>query len=174
LSPTAAAVEAGYPKKSAGKRAWYLMRRPEIREAISQLQEERLADADLSAARVLEELRRVAFADFRALFDTKGRLKPVSEWMPEQAAAVAQCEGISGNADAGDQRHDCVVRVKTWDKTKALEILAKHFGLLMDKTEVMGGIAISWLPANSEIEVVAAESVQRVPLHPKVAPKSRP
>jgi phage terminase small subunit len=165
LSPSAAAVEAGYPKKSAGKRAWYLLRRPEIRDAISRLQEQRLADEGLSAARVLEELRRVAFADIRSLYDDQGRLKPVSEWTPEDAAAVAQCEVIVGNADAGDRRRDRVVRVKAWDKTKALELLARHFALLTDKAEVSGQITISWLPSEPAppVETVEAEDVRRLP-----------
>jgi phage terminase small subunit len=163
LSPSAAAIEAGYGRKSASKRAWRLLRRPEVREAIDRLQEQRLSHENLSAQRVLQELARVAFADLRGLVDSEGRLKPVSEWTPEQGAAVAQCDVILGNADMGDHRRDRVVRVKGWDKTKALEMLAKHFSLLADKTEISGGITISWLPPEADANVVPADDMKRLP-----------
>jgi hypothetical protein len=53
--------------------------------------------------------------------------------------------------------------VKAWDKVKALELLAKHFALLVDKTEVTGGITISWLPAVGNGDVVPADVVKRLP-----------
>jgi phage terminase small subunit len=163
LNATQAAVEAGYATPSARKRGWRLMRRPEIRNAVARLQEQRLSDENISAARTLEELRRVAFADIRGVFDAEGRLKPVADWTPEQGAAVAQCEVIWGDADLGHHRRDRVVRVRTWDKVKALELLAKHFALLADKTEVSGSITISWLPPEADANVVPADDVKRLP-----------
>jgi phage terminase small subunit len=156
LSPSAAAVEAGYAKKSAGKRAWYLLRRPEIRDAIAQLQERRLAHENLSAARVLEELRRLAFADLRSLYREDGSLKDIHEWTAEQGSAVQE---VSVQQSAAGVR---VLKVRYWDKTKALEMLAKHYKLTAEHTEVSGGITISWLPAETNPDVVPAESVKRL------------
>jgi hypothetical protein len=31
-----------------------------------------------------------------------------------------------------------------WDKPKALEMLAKHFGLLLERVEHSGGIELKW------------------------------
>jgi phage terminase small subunit len=154
LCGTKAAIEAGYSPHSASQVAWKLMQRPEIRQAIGDAQARRLTDGELSASRVLEELRRVAFGDVRALYDQRGKLKPPSEWTPEQAAMVSLVESSSTGA---------VVKVRLWDRTKALELLSKHFGLLVDKTEISGGITISWLPAEANGEVVQAEDVKRLP-----------
>lgn len=45
-------------------------------------------DTELTADRVLEELRRVAFLDPRGFRDERGRLKPMNELTPDQAAAL--------------------------------------------------------------------------------------
>jgi phage terminase small subunit len=140
LSPSAAAIEAGYGKKSAGKRAWHLLRRAEIREAIARLQDQRLSDENLSAARVLQELRRVALADIRSLYNADGTLKNITEWTAEMGAAVQEASVQLGPAGTR------VLKVRFWDKTKALEMLAKHLQLLIERTEVSGGLTISWLP----------------------------
>jgi hypothetical protein len=43
------------------------------------------------------------------------------------------------NAKAGDRRQiDEIHKIKLWDKTRALEALAKHFGLVKDRIEVTG------------------------------------
>ena len=41
------------------------------------------------ANRVLDEIRRVAFADVRRLFDESENLKPISEWTEADQAAIA-------------------------------------------------------------------------------------
>lgn len=98
----------------------------------------------LSAQRVLEELRRLAFADLGALYDEQGNLKPLHQLTPEQRAPLAGLETVIKNAAAGDGHTDTVLKVKTWDKVRALEQLAKHFGLLTEKVEHSGGLEITW------------------------------
>jgi hypothetical protein len=39
------------------------------------------------------------------------------------------------NAAAGDGKTDVIHKVKLWDKVRALELLAKHFALLVERTE---------------------------------------
>jgi hypothetical protein len=51
--------------------------------------DKQLASADLTAVRVLEEYRRLAFIDLRSFFDEKGELKPPKEWSAEQGAALS-------------------------------------------------------------------------------------
>jgi phage terminase small subunit len=163
LSPSAAAVEAGYGEKSAGKRAWHLLRRREIREAIAALQAQRLADEGLSAQRVLEELRRLAFADVRSLYRDDGTLKDIQEWTAEHGAAVQEVTLQLGPMGSK------VMKVRLWDKAKSLELLCKHFQLTADRTEVSGGITISWLPPEGaapqavEGEIVPMNGVKRLP-----------
>lgn len=48
----------------------------------------------LAASRVLEEIRRVAFADVRRLFDEFGNVKPISEWTDDEPAAIASIQMV--------------------------------------------------------------------------------
>ena len=45
---------------------------------------------------------------------------------------------IIKNAKAGDGQIDEIYKFKLWDKTRALEALAKHFGLLTQRLEMSG------------------------------------
>jgi phage terminase small subunit len=100
---------------------------------------------DLSADRVLEELRRLSFSNVQDLFDEAGNLRPIQELTRDQASCIASLEIIKKNAEAGDGHIDVVHKLKVWDKTRSLEMLAKHYALLVEKIEHMGEIRISWL-----------------------------
>jgi phage terminase small subunit len=164
LNATQAAVEAGYAKPSARKRGWRLMRRPEVRSAIVALQEQRLADENVSAVRVLEELRRLSLADVRSLYRADGTIKNINEWTEEMGSAVQE---VTVQLGPGGSR---VLKVRFCDKTKALEMLAKHLKLLVEQHEVSGGLTITWLPPERDRgEVIDAEPVKALP--PPVDPE---
>lgn len=141
---TEAAIKAGYARKAAQEQGSRLLSKAMIRNAVNEKQAKRLERNELSADRVLEELRRLAFADMRGFFDAKGDLKPIAEMSAEQGSQLAGLEVIIKNAKAGDGQTDTVHKFKLWDKTRALESLAKHFGLLVDKVEHSGGLEIRW------------------------------
>lgn len=103
-----------------------------------------LQSADLSAQRVLEELGRLALVDARDFYDERGNVKPLSELTASQGAALQSIEVIVKNAKAGDGVTDEIHKIKLWDKPKALDILAKHFGLLKETIDVSGGLTITW------------------------------
>lgn len=140
LNATAAAERAGYHPKMAAA----LMANPSIRAAVAEKTQQQLERADLTATRVLEELRRLSFADIRSLFDERGNLRPLHELTAEQAACIAGFEVIKKNAEAGDGKTDVVHKVRVIDKTRSLEMLAKHFALLTEKVEHSGGLEIRW------------------------------
>lgn len=144
LNGKQAAIRAGYKPSSAERTASDLLRVPEVSEALAAGKAQQLAKADLSAARVLEEYRRLAFADLRSFFDDQGNLKSMKELTPEQGAVLASFEVIKKNAEAGDGQIDTVHKIKVWDKTKALQDLAKHFGLLSERLDVHGDIQLTW------------------------------
>ena len=50
----------------------------------------------------------------------------------EQGACLSSFEVIIKNAAAGDGIVDTIHKIKVWAKTRALEMLAKHFKLLTD------------------------------------------
>lgn len=104
---------------------------------------ERLADL-IDPDRALREAARLAYSDVRQIFDGEGKLLPVKDWPPELAAAVGGIEVVKRNVDSGDGRTDDVIKVKVWDKPKALEMLFKHLGLLTERVEHSGGLEITW------------------------------
>jgi phage terminase small subunit len=94
--------------------------------------------------RVLAEIARVAMSDATAVFDSTGKIKPMSEWTEEAKAAVSAVELVKRNLTAGDGETDEILKLRFWDKSKNLEMLAKHLGLLSEKLEHTGGISIKW------------------------------
>lgn len=149
LNATQAAIRAGYSKKTAESIGWENLRKPEIADAVKAGKATQLTHADLTATRVLEEYRRLAFVDARGFWNEMGCLKPFSELTAEQGAALSGFEAIIKNAKAGDNLTDEVHKIKLWDKTKALESLAKHFGLLKETVEIQGGLTITWQDGTS-------------------------
>lgn len=142
LNATQAAIRAGYSEKTASSQAERLLRNVEIAEAVAEKTQQQLERADLSAVRVLEELRRLSFSDIRGLFDEAGNLKPLHVLSAEQASCIGGFEVIKKNAEAGDGKIDTVHKIKVIDKTRTLEMLAKHFALLTERLEHSGGILI--------------------------------
>jgi len=137
LDATAAATRAGYSKKSASSLGYQLLQIGPVRKAIMAGKAAQLDKAELTAARVLEELRRIAFADVRGFFDPRGNLRNIATLTGEQASALASFEVIIKNAKAGDGVTDEVHKIRGWDKVHALELLAKHFRLLVERVEIV-------------------------------------
>jgi len=104
---------------------------------------ERLADL-IDPDRALREAARLAYSDVRDLYDDAGKLKPMKDWPDDLAAAVGGVEFVRRNIEGGDGHSDDVIKVKVWDKPKALEMLFKHLGLLVEKVEHSGGIELKW------------------------------
>lgn len=132
LNATQAAIRAGYSEKTARQQASRLLTKDDVVAAIAERKVVQLAKADLTAIRVLEELRRLAFSDVRGLFDDVGHLRSLTELTDEQAAAIASVEievrrpkGAEKDADI-----ETIHKIKVWDKPRTLEMLAKHFSLL--------------------------------------------
>lgn len=136
LNATQAAIAAGYSRKTAEQQGSRLLSNAKVRKAVESGKAKQLERADLSATRVLEELRRLSFSDLRTLFDAKGNLRPVHELTQEQAACIASLEVVKRNLTAGDGQSDTIIKVRVWDKTRALEMLAKHFALLVERVQV--------------------------------------
>lgn len=136
LNATQAAIRAGFSEKSATAIGAEYLRKPHIAAAVAAKKSVQLANVELTATRVLEEMRRLAFSDVGVLFDDKGNLRPVHTLSPEDRSAIAGLEVIIKNAEAGDGKTDKVHKLKLWDKTRALEMLGRHFKLLTDTINV--------------------------------------
>lgn len=114
---------------------------PQVREKARQ----RLALAHITPDRTLLEIARIAYSDVASFFNADGSIKKPSELNEDQRGALAGFEAVIKNTEAGDGQTDLIHKFKAWDKTKALEMLAKHFGLMNEKVEHDVAIKISWL-----------------------------
>jgi phage terminase small subunit len=142
LNAAGAARRAGYSEASAEQQGYENLRKPEIAAAITEGKARQLDTAELSAARVLEELRRLAFVNVRDYFDpVTGDAKHPHELTLEQGACLAGFEVLIKNAKAGDGITDTIHKFKLWDKVHSLELLAKHFALLVEKIEIKSASA---------------------------------
>jgi phage terminase small subunit len=143
LNATQAAIRAGYSPNGANVLACRLLTKANVAAAIQAGAARRLAKADLTADRTLEELAGVAFSNVQRLFTPTGDLIPVHELPPAVAASLASVEWVMKNATSGDGKVDRVLKIKMCDKVRGLELLAKHFALLVDRIEVSGDVSLT-------------------------------
>lgn len=125
LNGTQAAIRAGYARSGAKSQAHHLLRRPEISAAIRDAMAERARRTGITRERVLEEYARIAFADLRLLADWDERgpsLVEAARLPPEASAIIAVIEATE---DEEGER----IRIATFAKLKALESLARIFGI---------------------------------------------
>lgn len=135
LNGTKAALSAGYAKRSAGRQAWELLKRPHIAAELSKRQAKQMQNIGLTAEMVKDRLRILAFQDIRKFYDDQGNIIPVHELDDDAAAYLREVEHIRKNVEAGDGHTDHVIKMKTIDPVKPLEMLAKHFGLLIEQVD---------------------------------------
>lgn len=101
-----------------------------------------LQQAEITAERTMLEIARLAFTDRRGVWSEGGTLKPLSAWTADEAACLEGLEVIIKNAEAGDGHTDRVHKVRLATKTAALDLLAKHFGLVNNKVDVTHRITL--------------------------------
>lgn len=90
---------------------------------------------EITAERTMMEIGRLAFAN-RADMWRDGRLLPFDQWPRDSLALLEGFEVVIKNAAAGDGHTDTVHKVHLAKKLGALDLLAKHFGLVTEKVEM--------------------------------------
>jgi hypothetical protein len=104
--------------------------------AVAEGKQRQVAGSELSAARILEELRRCALEDRTRILDCK-TVADLRALPDELRAIVQDFEVFEANiAGVRDGKTDRVRRVRTVPKTQAIEMLAKHFKLLTEVSEL--------------------------------------
>lgn len=137
LNYVEAYVAAGYSAQtaySAGPRLG-----EKLKGAIDEALSKRVAKLEIAADDVLGELKRIGLSDIRELFDAQGQPVDVKN-LPEgvaRALASVEVQLIGGGETLDDgAKKPAVVRVlkmKFWDKPKALELLGKYLKLWADR-----------------------------------------
>lgn len=134
-----AAIRAGYAPSTADNRAWYLLGKKEIRDAIDEIRKEAAMRLDISDIRVLREYAKLGFAnmdDYSVLLPTGERVPDLSRCTRDQMAAVAELtvdEYVEGRGE--DKRTVKRIKFKLHSKVQALDALAKHLGLFQKDNE---------------------------------------
>lgn len=98
---------------------------------IAQLQADRSQKTGITAARIVEELVSIVFHRITDVMLVKVGIATVRDteaWEPESYAAVSEIQGECLEGESVTAK----LKVKTYDKMRALEMLAKIMGLLGD------------------------------------------
>ena len=135
LNATQAAIRAGYSARSAGHNAYALLKRPEVKAGVARGRARLARSSKVSAERVIQEYAALAFSDLRQLADwgPDGVVpKAAGEISDEAARALAEVSDTRSRAGSG------TVKVKLHDKKGALDALARHLGLFVERHEVTG------------------------------------
>lgn len=116
----AAMLRAGFAESTAGTDAYKLLRDPQGAAYLKTLMDKVIAKQELTAERVVEEMRRLAMSDIAGFYKWSEKkktyvLKPLDELTPEQTAAIAKYEPGK-----------CYT---LWNKDSALDKLGKYFKL---------------------------------------------
>ena len=161
---TQAAIAAGYAPKSAHVTASRLLKRAKIRDAIARRNAELMVELDFTPQRIVREIAKVAgvnMADFGTIDDEGNPHIDLSGVKRRQLAAVGAVEGPiieEGRVVKGP-------KIKTHDKLKALDMLAKMARLYpAERTELTGadgGPIQSATLAVHKIDIEALEPEQR-------------
>ncbi|MFA4834802.1 MAG: terminase small subunit [Dehalococcoidia bacterium] len=129
LNATQAAIRAGYSPKTAFNAGWQNVRKCE--DAIAVARQELSAKSGITPEKVIQGFADLAFADLAECYDENGILKNIHDIPKSARMAVAGLEVFEEFAGKGEDKVKIgeTKKVKLWDKVKALDSLAKHFGL---------------------------------------------
>lgn len=136
LNATQAAIRAGYSKKTARSIGQENLTKPAIVARVAELQQVRMARVHIDQDRVLQEYARLGTYDIRKLYDEKGRLKNVHELDDDTAAAISAIDVTAVKDQDGD--YETIKKYKLADKKGALDSVAKHLGMFVDRHEHTG------------------------------------
>lgn len=96
----------------------------------------------LTRERVEQELRFIALFDPRTLLGRvkKGKqsftLREIADLPDEVARCIASYDVVLGNVDKSDESLETVIKVRWYDKVKALELCARTLGMLRDNLTI--------------------------------------
>lgn len=150
------------------KSASQFLQRPHISKRIAELRSQSYAANEITPARVLEELGKMAFFDIRKVFDTNGNLKAVHQLDDVTAAGIAGLEvsqdsitksqniyETADETDVGRVDETKVVtrtaKLKLVDKAKALDQLSRIMGLQIERIQHTGADGAPLIPQDSDI-----------------------
>lgn len=130
---TQAYALAGYTKSPAAasrllKDVNIVRRMKELQHAVSEI-------STIDSVRVVQELARVGLSDLGHFMNRDGSMKPVSEWTTDMTAAISSLEFETLPAKGRRKERTVVKKLRLWPKGEALNLIAKHLGMLVERSE---------------------------------------
>lgn len=136
LNATQAAIEAGYPSRSADSKGAQLLGKVRVRKAVDEALQRRAERVEVKADDVLRELVRIFKVDVSQAYRPDGKLLPLHE-IPEDVrrciVGVKSKELFEYDGDGAREHVGDLVEVKFADKVRGIELAMKHLGLLEEK-----------------------------------------
>lgn len=146
LNATAAALRAGYSAKTAAQVGYQLLQKPAVQEAIQTATEDRAKRTGVTQDRVVAELAKVAFAN------GADYAQVVTFRESEDGRPAGQAVTLAATGDLTDDQRaaiSCIeetkfgIKVSTYDKVRALELLGRHLGMFDGhRGEEDGGVTL--------------------------------
>ena len=141
FNATRSALAAGYSKLNAPSIGARLSKNPKVKKLIAQFESERADRTATTADRVLEEIKRLAYANLEdyTTINKDGQLDiNLATCNRDQLASVQEFTvDTTGGTGDGERRVVKRTKFKLADKTKNLEMLARHLKMLTDKQEIV-------------------------------------
>jgi len=99
----------------------------------------------------ISELTFLSRFDLRRLYDENGRLKPMNKLDAQTARAIsgAEVDEMFGSGEEAGVQVGETKKVKLWDKLKALDMIGRHRGHMVEKHEVSGKLTLEDLVSGS-------------------------
>jgi phage terminase small subunit len=142
FNASAAYVRAGYKAKGAAAHAAAarLLANQKVQAYLQRRREELVAAKRVDQEAVLERLAYMALGDIRALFDTNGNLKPMSDLTAEEASLLQGVEVFEEFEGRGEDRQfvGLTKKIKFVSRLDAVKTLGQHFGMFSKKVEHSG------------------------------------
>lgn len=139
LHITNAAIRAKYSKKTAYSIGQRLLKNVEMQEYIQKLMKERSERTQITADMVLKELATFGFANIQSYIkhsqDGLIIFKSIDD-VPEEAARAIEAIKVVDNGNKGS------VEFKLHSKSRGLELIGRHLGMFLDKTEHSGKVEV--------------------------------
>lgn len=145
LNGAQAAIRAGYSEDRSRITASELLDREDVQAYLKKRQQEIQEVTGITQKRVLEEYAKIAFIDIRKFYTVDGALKGIRELDDDAAGALASVESYEEKTGEEDvEAFGTTRKIKTYDKVKALDSLARHLGMFTDKMDVNLSGQIVW------------------------------
>lgn len=159
LNATQAAIRAGYSEKTAQQIGTENLSKPVIADAVAQAQKERAERNEITQDMVLQEYAKIAFHDIRKV--TRWGRNPVDEASDNAApnglnmypVSLIPSEEIDDDTASAVQEISLTqtgIKIKMHDKKGALDSIAKHLGMFVDRVE-HSGLTVTITSADSDL-----------------------